>query len=49
MTVGGVKIAYAFTARKVVTMSRSLKLEHVAKKAAGSFLIGAGSYLIIKA
>ena len=49
VTVGGVKIAYAISARKVVTMSRGLKLEHAAKKAAGSFLIGAGSYLIIKA
>jgi hypothetical protein len=29
-------------------MSQGLKLEKTAKKVAGSFMIGAGSYLIIK-
>lgn len=48
MTVGGVKIAYALSARKIVTMSRGLKLENGAKKIAGGFMIGAGSYLIVK-
>lgn len=47
-TVGLVKIAYAISAKKVVIMSQGLKLETTAKKVAGSFMIGAGSYLIIK-
>lgn len=49
VTVGGVKIAYAISARKAVTMTKGLKLEKAAKKFAGSFMIGAGSYLIVKA
>jgi len=48
-TVGGVKIAYAFSARKIISMSQGLKLQNVAKKAASGFMIGAGSYLIVKA
>ena len=48
VTVGGVKIIYAFSARKVVTMSKGLKLENSAKKIAGGFMIGAGGYLILK-
>ena len=46
--VGGVKVFYAFSARKVVSMSRGLKLESAAKKAAGGFMLGAGSYLLVK-
>lgn len=49
LTVGGVKVAYAFSARKVVTISRNFQLENSAKKIAGGFLMGAGSYLILKA
>lgn len=48
ITVGGVKIAYAFSTRKVVQMTQDLKLENGAKKTAGSLMIGAGSYLIVK-
>ncbi len=48
VTVGGVKIAYVFSARKIVSMSQHLKLETSARKLAGSFMIGAGSYLIVK-
>lgn len=48
VTVGGVKIFYAFTANKVATISKGYNLEGKAKKAAGSFMIGAGSYLIVK-
>jgi len=47
-TVGGVKIAYAIIAQKVVNVTQGLKLENGAKKLAGSFMIGAGSYLIVK-
>ncbi|MCK4675977.1 MAG: LysE family translocator [Gammaproteobacteria bacterium] len=49
VTVGGVKIAYAISARRAVTMTKGLKLEKAAKKFAGCFMIGAGSYLIVKA
>ena len=48
-TVGLVKIAYAISAKKVLTMSQGIKLENTAKKLAGSYMVGAGSYLIIKA
>jgi len=48
VAVGGAKIAYAVLARKVVNMAEGLKLESGAKKIAGSFMIGAGSYLIVK-
>ena len=49
VTVGGVKIAYAIIAKKVVNLTQGLKLERGAKKVAGSLMIGAGSYLIVKA
>jgi len=41
-------VAYSFSARKIGTLSRKLKIEHHAKKIAGSFMIGAGCYLIAK-
>jgi threonine/homoserine/homoserine lactone efflux protein len=47
-TVGGVKIAYAFSARKIVQITQGLKLENITKKTTGSLMIGAGSYLIVK-
>lgn len=49
ITVGGVKVAYAFSAIKVISMSQGLKLGNTAKNSAGCFMIGAGSYLIVKA
>ncbi len=48
ITVGGVKIVYAFSARKIVSMTKGLGLENKAKKAAGGLMLGAGSYLIVK-
>lgn len=48
VTVGGVKIFYAFSANKVASMSKGYNLESKAKKAAGGFMVGAGSYLIVK-
>ncbi|GJM04838.1 MAG: leucine efflux protein [marine bacterium B5-7] len=48
-TVGGVKVSYAIIAKKIVNMTQGLKLERGAKKIAGSFMIGAGSYLVVKA
>ena len=49
VTVGGVKIFYAFSANKIASMSKGYNLESKAKKAAGGFMVGAGSYLIVKA
>ena len=49
VAVGGVKIFYAFSAKKVASMSKGYSLESKAKKLAGGFMVGAGSYLIIKA
>ncbi len=49
VTVGGVKLAYAFAASKIVSMPRGLKLEKGATIVAGGFMLGAGSYLIVKA
>ncbi|MBT5230205.1 MAG: LysE family translocator [Methylococcales bacterium] len=48
-TVGGVKIFYAFSANKIASMSKGYNLESKAKKVAGSFMVGAGCYLIVKA
>ena len=46
--VGGVKIAYAIIAKKVVNMTQGMRLEKGATKTAGTFMIGAGSYIIVK-
>lgn len=48
-TVGGVKIAYAILANRVVNITQDLGRAKAAKKLAGSVMIGAGSYLIVKA
>lgn len=48
ITVDGVKIAYEFSARKLLKMTRNLKLENGIKKTTGGFMIGVGSYLIVK-
>ena len=48
VAVGGVKIAYAFLARKIVMMSQHLQLEALSKKIAGVFMISAGIYLMLK-
>jgi len=49
VTVGGVKVFYALSANKIASMSKGYNLESKAKKAAGAFMVGAGSYLIVKA
>lgn len=49
IVVGGVKIFYAFSARKVASVSKKHGLEDKTKKVAGGFMIGAGSYIIVKA
>jgi len=49
ISLGGVKILYVFSAAKVVSFMTSKKLDNVARKTAGSFMLGAGGYLITKA
>jgi threonine/homoserine/homoserine lactone efflux protein len=49
ISVGGVKVFYAFSATKLASMARNHKLDNAARKIAGSFMLGAGSWLIIKA
>ncbi|WP_405233999.1 LysE family translocator [Lentisalinibacter salinarum] len=48
-SVGGVKMLYALSARKLATMARELKIERAARKTAGTIMLGAGSYIIAKA
>jgi threonine/homoserine/homoserine lactone efflux protein len=48
ITVGGVKLAYAFGAKTLVSLSEGLKLEKEAKLIAGSVMVGTGTYLIVK-
>jgi threonine/homoserine/homoserine lactone efflux protein len=48
ITVGGVKFAYAFGAKTLVSLSEGLKLEKEAKLIAGSVMVGTGTYLIVK-
>ena len=47
--VGSVKILYAFSATKIASLARSHKLDNATRKTAGGFMVGAGSYLIVKA
>jgi len=49
VSVGGVKIVYAFSATKIASLARRNKLDNAARKTAGGFMVGAGSYLIVKA
>ncbi|MET0082046.1 MAG: LysE family translocator [Sedimenticola sp.] len=46
--VGGVKIAYALSAAKIAGKAKGFKYEKAARKTAGCFMIGAGSYMIAK-
>jgi len=47
--VGGVKVIYAFSAIKVASLAKRYKLDNAARKTAGGLMVGAGSYLIVKA
>lgn len=49
ISVGGVKAVYAFSATKVASLARRYRFDNAARKTAGGFMIGAGSYLIVKA
>jgi threonine/homoserine/homoserine lactone efflux protein len=48
-SVGGVKIVYALLARKIAALAKGLRFESAARKTAGAFMVGAGSYIIAKA
>lgn len=49
VSLGSVKILYAFSAVKVVTFAGNKKLNNISRKTAGGFMLGAGGYLIVKA
>jgi threonine/homoserine/homoserine lactone efflux protein len=48
MTVGGVKLAYAFAATKVMAISQMLGSGNKARLASSALMVGAGTYLIAK-
>lgn len=47
--VGSIKALYAIFASKMAAYTKSTKMERLARNSAGSFMIGAGGYLIVKA
>ena len=47
--VGGVKVFYAIFANKVAAYTKSTNMANAARKTAGSFMIGAGGCLVVKA
>lgn len=49
VAVGGVKLGYAYYARRVVSFARALRAERAVKVTAGGFMVGAGAYLMVKA
>jgi len=49
LSVGGVKIIYAFFATKIVGLSQSCKALHAMKKTAGFVMIGVGGFIVVKA
>ncbi len=49
VSVGGVKVIYALSAIKVANLAREFKFENTARKTAGGLMVGAGTYLIVKA
>lgn len=49
VTVGGIKLGYAYFAGFIASFSINYRAERATKVAAGGFMIGAGSYLIAKA
>jgi threonine/homoserine/homoserine lactone efflux protein len=49
LAVGGVKIFYAFAARTISARFRDRNAQRLARKSAGCCMIGAGTYIIMKA
>lgn len=48
-SVGGVKLAYAFAARRIVSRLRKRHAQKYIRSTAGGLMVGAGTYLIVKA
>ena len=46
VSVGGVKVIYVLSATKVACFARHHQFDHVARKTAGSFMLGAGGWLL---
>lgn len=49
VTVGGVKLTYAYAAKKILSRWNSQRVHLGTRKIAGGLLIGAGAYVIVKA
>ncbi|MCT0211882.1 MAG: LysE family translocator [Cyanobium sp.] len=49
VAVGGVKLIYAYSARTLVARLQSRRMQRITRKVAGRLMIGAGSYVILKA
>lgn len=49
VAVGGVKLGYAYFASSIVSLARGAGSQRAVKVGAGGFMIGTGSYLLIKA
>ncbi|MEQ9825967.1 MAG: LysE family translocator [Puniceicoccaceae bacterium] len=49
LAVGGVKLVYAFLAQRIVRRIQNRRMQTLARTTAGGLMIGAGSYLIVKA
>jgi len=49
VTVGGVKLAYAFVAHRIIFRLKKRQAQKYARLSAGSLMVGAGTYLIAKA
>ncbi|MFD1218445.1 LysE family translocator [Microbulbifer celer] len=48
VSVGGVKLGYAYSASRIISLARGFKAQGAVKVTAGGFMVGAGSYLIAK-
>ena len=48
-SVGGVKLVYALFANKLAAYVHGVRMENKARKVAGGFMVGVGSYIIVKA
>jgi len=48
VAVGGVKLGYAYSARKIMSFAMGFKAKRAVKDTAGGFMVGAGAYLIAK-
>lgn len=48
VTVGGIKLVYAYTATKIMLIGKGLAIENKARLVSGSLMVGAGTYLFTK-